>query len=581
MATVVGLRRAGWAALFFVLVGLTAGCGSDGEVSAPSPDPSTTTVVEAVSGVDEYGVIDTSAITAAFLPEITEYDIEIIEGEAGTSYRYVFPVQDISDGVSFELEARWDPIDGGLQPSLEWNLTGSEISPSDFAFVASVPKSFAETVDDIAFDPQPDEIIERDPVVEWDFDATRPVTISAISDFLLSWNRAGGDASDVPTIILNALNDHRIHRELSACARLVPNRSMLTPDVSPAGLMIPCYLKVVAVNASTFGGESCAHLGAMIGTWGDSPAFQFACQSVVQFATGGSAAAGCDRASTPSQREACLSVMWGLLAGDCPAGDPVEQQICVYEAAVAVGDDQRCDYVAHLGSPEMADDCRAAITKDPSYCGEAEDPELRASCCENFRGTDDYDTCLASVAEAPAGESTSTTTDEETTTTAAGDSTTTEPTEEDPPPAIPAGSYTGSFDEALLIDLLSYDFGKPDTNTITVTVDEEGLIGGDMAVHQEGVFLGCAGAVDDWIGTVDSGQSVGSELPQSVTVTMQTSGFESFEAEGFGAGAAHCLVPPRPYSDGGSMGLSFDRIADGLLAGKADDYMPFELRLVP
>lgn len=578
-----GSRRMGWSILLVSIAAVIAGCGSDGDLSTPASDLSTTAVAEAgwLAGleVDEYGVIDSSAITAAFLPEITAGDIEIIEGETGTSYRYVFPMRELSDGVSFDLETRWDPVDGGFQSSVTWNLTGVEATPPDFAFVVSLPKSFAETVDDIVFDPPPDQVIAADPIVRFDYDASRPPTISAISDTLMSWNRAGGDVSDVPVIMLNGLNDLRIHSELSACARLVPDASILTPEVSPVTLMLPCYLQVVASNASTFGGESCAHLGEMIGTWGDSAAFVYSCESVVQLATGGSAAAGCDRAPTPSQREECLSVMWGLLAGDCPVGDPVEQQICVYEAAVAVSDEGRCDLVGHLGSPEMANDCRAAITKDPSWCAKTADPGLRASCCENFRGTDEYDTCLASIGEGAIGDDTTTTADEETNTTAADESTTTEPAEEDPPPAIPAGTYTGSFDQALLIDLLSYDFGKPETNTVTVTVDDEGIISGDIVVHQEGVFLGCPGAVDHWIGTVDAGQRIGSELPQIVTVTVQSSGFVSFDAGTWDN--SQCLVPPVPYSDGGSMGLSFDRIVDDLLTGAADDYMPFELRLIP
>ena len=580
MIGVVGFRRVGSWVLLFVLAGVIAGCGSGVEVSAPSSSTPTTANAETAEPVglevDELGLIDTSAITASFLPEITENDIEVIEGDAGTSYRYVFPTQELSDGVSIDLEARWDPVDGGLQPSVTWNLVGDETSPSDFVFVASLPKSFAETVDDIVFDPPPDEIIEPDPVVEWDFDATRPVTISGISDFLMTWNRAGGDASDVPVIILNALNDHRIHRELSVCAGLVPNRSLLTPDTSPASLMIPCYLKVVALNASTFGGESCAHLGEMIGTWGDNPAFLFACQSVVQFAEGGNATAGCDQAPTPSQREACLTTMWGLLAGDCPAGDPVEQQICMYDAAVAVSDEERCDYLARLGSPEMANDCRAAISKDPSWCAETEDADLRASCCENFRGTDAYDTCLGSIEETATGEDT-TTTIEEDTTTVPDETTTTEPAEEELPPAIPAGTYVGSFDEALLIDLLAYDFDKPEINTISVTVDEEGSISGEIAVYQEGLFMGCP-EVDDWRGSIDAGQVIGDELPQIVTATLQLSGLESFEASW---ADAHCRMPPVPYSEQSSLPLSFNRIEDGLLTGDVDDYMPFELRLVP
>ena len=354
---------------------------------------------------------------------------------------------------------------------------------------------------------------------------------------------------------------------------------MLTPDVSPVSLMLPCYLKVVAVNASTFGGESCAHLGEMIGSWGDNPTFVMACESVVQFATGGSAAAACDAAPSPSQRAECLSVVWGLLAGDCPAGDPVEQQVCLYEAAAAVSDEGKCDVLARVGNPEMANDCRAAITKDPSWCAKTEDPELRASCCENFRGTDDYDICFASIGEDATGEDKTAATDEEMNATDVEESTTTEPIEEDPPPAIPAGVYTGTFDARIMADVISQDFGTPEINTMTVGIDAEGLISGDLHVHQEGQFQGCAGALSDWVGTIDHGQIIGPHFPLTVTASVKT-----VEADPFDAGTwdnSQCIWPPAMHYDEGPLPLEFVVIEDGVLSGLAGDYVPFELELVP
>ncbi|MEA2024347.1 MAG: hypothetical protein U9N79_08680 [Actinomycetota bacterium] len=573
MAGVVGSRRFGWLVLLFVVVGVIAGCGSDGEVSAPSSSTSTTASAEntepADLEVDEFGIVETSAITAAFLPEITENDIEIIEGDAGTSYRYVFPTGDLADGVTVDLEARWEPVDGGLQPSLEWNLTGGDSSPSDFAFTVSLPKSFAESVDDIDFDPQPTEIIDPDPEVRWQLNIESAPRISAMSSRLIR----ASDPSDAVRMVMDALNAIQIHRELSACE----GRFRSTQTVAQ------CYLNVVAINARWFDYVSCDALDRAIGrAYRDYPGFSLACETVVGLAKTG-ATSQCSSGRSPEEIQGCQDAMWMLFAGSCPLGEGLDRQICLYDAAVAVGDEWWCIHLGNLGmgNPEMANDCRAAITKDPSYCAKTEDPDLRASCCENFRGTEDYDTCLGSTGEDATGESTTTTVDEETTTTATEETTTTEPTEEDPPPAIPAGTYTGSFDEVLLIDLLAYDFGKPEINTITVTVDDEGIISGEFAVHQEGVFLGCPGAVDDWTGIVDSGQQIGPELPQIVNVTVSSSGFQSFEAVGFGPGAAHCLVPPVPYSDGGLLAMSFDRVVDGLLTGDADDYMPFELQLVP
>jgi len=563
--------------LFFVLAVSAVGCGSGGEDPVAAVDAPTSTVVDPVPEVDEFGIGDSSVFTEAFLPEITEDDVEVLEDDRGTSYRYVFPTRELSDGVVFDLEARWDPVDGGLQPSLTWNLTGDETSPTDFVFAASIPEAFAETVDDVVFDPEPTRIIEADPIVEWEFDATKPVTLSAISDALVALPRAGDDPSLIPLVIMATLNEHRIHSELSACSRFAPGASILISDARATGLMVQCYLGVVAVNASTFGGESCTKLGAMIGTWGDKPAFQYACRSVVQFATGGGATAGCDQAPTPSQRADCLSVMWGVLAGGCPVGDRVEAQICVYDAAVAVDDEQKCVYLSDLGSPEMANDCRAAITKDPSYCAKTEDPKLGASCCENFRGTDAYDTCLASIVEVDAGESTSTTTGEETTTTTGEEPTTTEAAVEDRPSAIPAGTYTGSFDEAHLVAVNDGDPMVRTVNTITVSIDDEGFVSGGFTLRQEGSIGGCFGWVDDYDGVFDAGQQIGLELPQVVIAAVHYSGQESLGDD------LECLESPRSFSDHGSMRIELTRVGDGVLLGALDDfvYVPFKLQWTP
>jgi hypothetical protein len=221
---------------------------------------------------------------------------------------------------------------------------------------------------------------------------------------------------------------------------------------------------------------------------------------------------------------------------------------------------------------------------DPSYCAITNDAALRTSCCETFRGTEDYDTCVGDSQDTTTttGALDTTTTagdDTTTTTTATEETTTTEPGEEDLPPAIPAGVYTGSFDQRILVDIIAQDVGKPDINTIAITVDDDGLISGDLAVHQAGLFMGCTGAESDWSGTIDSGQIIGPTLPYTVTVTLHV-----VEADPFDAGTwdnAQCVWPPVVTTEQSSLPLEFETIQDGLLTGLAGDYVPFELQLVP
>ncbi len=113
---------------------------------------------------------------------------------------------------------------------------------------------------------------------------------------------------------------------------------------------------------------------------------------------------------------------------------------------------------------------------------------------------------------------------------------------------------------------------------MTIGIDGEGLVSGHLHVHQEGLFLGCTGAMSDWVGTVDPGQIIGPRLPLTVTAmtkTMETSPFYATWAD------AQCLTSPEIEYNQGPLSLVFDTIQGGSLSGVAQDYVPFELQLVP
>ena len=290
----------------------------------------------------------------------------------------------------------------------------------------------------------------------------------------------------------------------------------------------------------------------------------------------------CEDTSDPAIKDACKGLVWNVFEGPCWSLASIEREICIYAAAVATNDGRYCNHLDLLAGPDMANDCRATISEDPSYCARTADADLRASCCEIFRGTDAFDGCLGtpdSTATTVTMDTTTTLDEDTTTTTTPEETTTTEPGDEDLPPAIPAGVYTGSFDQRILIDVMAMDFGKPDINTFTVTIDEGGLVSGELAVHQEGLFMGCTGAESDWTGTIDSGQIIGPTLPHTVTATLQV-----MDADPFDAGTwnnAQCVWPPVVYTEQSSLPLEFETIQDGLLTGLAGNYVPFELELVP
>ena len=565
MASSVDFGRVGRGLLPLILMGVIAGCGGGGTDNVSSSlDP---TAVQATADV-----VSAQEITADFLPNITPDDIEIIEGTDGTSYRHVFAAREFTEGATFAIEARWDPVDGGLQPSLTWTLEGEPSEEGTFPFVVDIPKSFAPTVDDISFDPAPDEIIDEDPVVQFNIDVSRQYqrNIRLISDALITTT----DPAEAFLLIASKLDDLRVFSQFTACG------TWKTPEK-----MKTCYLSVVALNPGAFNNSSCAHLAARTADEGfeqAATAFERACDTIRSFATQDPTTV-CEDTSDTAINDACRRLVFNVFEGPCWSLTSTEREICIYEAAVATNDSRYCNHLDLLAGPDMANDCRATISKDPSYCAKTSDPALRASCCEVFRDTDAFDTCLgtpdATTTTATLDTTTTTGDDTTTTTTTPEETTTTEPGEEDLPPAIPAGVYTGTFDQRILVDVMAMDFGKPDINTISVTVDDEGLISGDLAVHQRGLFMGCTGAESDWTGTIDSGQIIGPTLPHTVTATLDV-----MDADPFDAGTwnnAQCVWPPVVTTEQSSLPLVFETIQDGLLTGLAGDYVPFELKLVP
>jgi hypothetical protein len=131
----------------------------------------------------------------------------------------------------------------------------------------------------------------------------------------------------------------------------------------------------------------------------------------------------------------------------------------------------------------------------------------------------------------------------------------------------------------MMADVIAFDFGVPEINTMTVGIDAEGLISGDLAVHQQGLFMGCPGAESDWSGTIDTGQIIGPALPHTVTVTLQVTEAYPFDASTWNN--AQRVWPPVISTEQSSLPLTFEAFQDGLLTGLAGDYVPFELELTP
>jgi len=378
---------------------LVAGCGSGDaatETFAGAEDASATARQAEVSADLDLD-FDPAAIVALLPPAPSLDRFEVFETDEGPLYAYAFPTQQLNDGVALDLTALWQQSSSAVTPVLEWTLTGGDSSPSDYDFVASLPKSWASHTDDIIFPDAPDEIIETDPVFRWVVDLSdgKDRVLSIVLPALVDPTFA----DDILPILLGATEALNLHHSIQIC------RDSVTVDTEWAN---SCFLSVIALNPNFFDPAVCRAMFSL-DPGQESAAvapYRQACNVMVGLSDPNSNVS-CDTAGDPTDVERCRMVTFHALAQSCEYLSGFDEQICLYDAVAASGDLVAC---GQLADPAMANDCRATVSNDPSYCAAIEDEEQRLSCCSVFAGTDQREACAGDASVAAEDTATSTTT---------------------------------------------------------------------------------------------------------------------------------------------------------------------------
>jgi len=127
--------------------------------------------------------------------------------------------------------------------------------------------------------------------------------------------------------------------------------------------------------------------------------------------------------------------------------------------------------------------------------------------------------------------------------------------------AIPPGTYSGSYDEASLIEnVLFLDTGDVTVNRFTIVVGPEGQLAGDGAIKSKGFFLGCP-AYNNWTIHLDSDQFLGSTLPVTLAAMIRI--------DDMSGDVVKDTCNPADY-DHGTYPISFEifAFADGIITGR-------------
>ncbi len=150
-------------------------------------------------------------------------------------------------------------------------------------------------------------------------------------------------------------------------------------------------------------------------------------------------------------------------------------------------------------------------------------------------------------------------------------------------PAIPAGTYEGAFDEAMLRQASWLDAAVIEVDTFELRIAEDGAISGGFEVRDSGELEGCAGAATSMAATIEPGQVIAPALPQTVAASFaytlhDTVGY--YSDPDISEVQTYC-TDPQPVSDEDRLEFTIRAFSDGTISGEIADYATFELLLVP
>jgi hypothetical protein len=112
-----------------------------------------------------YGDLIVGDSDKEFIENLETFDLD----NDGSDDKYVYKYEriEVAENLFLDKSYEFNNVDSGLSGEIILRFENTGDNATEYTHIEVIPKSFAESVDDLEFSVQPDEIIEADPVVKY------------------------------------------------------------------------------------------------------------------------------------------------------------------------------------------------------------------------------------------------------------------------------------------------------------------------------------------------------------------------------------------------------------------------------
>ena len=289
--------------------------------------------------------------------QFTTYDLD--EDGQDDMYAYKFATEEVANDVFLDRTLEYNKSDDGYQGKIILRFDDRSKGKTHYVHIEEIPKEFASHVDELEFSVPPDEIIEPDPKVKWNYLAENLV-------FFTKEYTESRPETIVENMALIAIQYERQTKDFEAEEK--------GPELDKEILQRASQYKGMLRNPE-------------IGT---SPAQHALCQNCSQ----PYAKAACLAILSGDPQKWCTSTSWAQLDKEsdidmCKGiyiqyecediADKAARDKCYFTKAIELNCEIACLQVTDSDNQKL---CLAGVKNDSNYCEQIKDPETKNKCLQ-------------------------------------------------------------------------------------------------------------------------------------------------------------------------------------------------------
>jgi hypothetical protein len=299
---------------------------------------------------------------------------------------YTFEPEEVAEDLFLDRSVEFDKTESGFDGKIILKFENKGDKPIEYTHIEEIPKSFAESVDDLVFSIPPDEVIDPDPIVSF-VAKVKKRTIKSIKIEALLEEAAA-------SFVLDVLDDIIFIQRLDVCGKI---------GTESGQMWNTCIVNLMIAFPDKFEESDCEHIDkyslvlvpfSRSGLIGGELAYA-ACKAVMT----DDWRACHDNINSQSWVEVdlCKTIAFVSFLQKCRyIKDSQKKDECLYDAAVRADCSRGCEYISDEVSKNA---CLAEITQDKKYCKNIKDEDARRFCCDKLTDEDLRKECFCEEEE--------------------------------------------------------------------------------------------------------------------------------------------------------------------------------------